>query len=149
MLRSVPLWLVWGVYGATYIAANTIDVYNERKAITANNAAMIKLAGVTGTNMSASLVKDITFVKLFGAKEGASSVAKKVPLATYAIFLSRDTLTIAGGFTVPPIMSKLLQSSLGYEKKNADKIAQLVSPMAMQLICTPLHLLAVNMYNTP
>jgi hypothetical protein len=34
MLRSVPLWLVWGVYGATYIAANTIDVYNERKSIT-------------------------------------------------------------------------------------------------------------------
>jgi hypothetical protein len=31
MLRSVPVWLVWGVYGATYIAANTIDVYNERK----------------------------------------------------------------------------------------------------------------------
>jgi len=67
MLKSVPLWLVWGVYGATYIAANTIDVYNERKSITANNAAMIKLAGVTGINMSASLVKDITFVKLFGA----------------------------------------------------------------------------------
>lgn len=66
---------------------------------------MIKLAGVTGVNMGASLVKDITFVKLFGAKK---EVAAKVPLATYAIFLSRDTLTIAGGFTVPPIISKLL-----------------------------------------
>jgi hypothetical protein len=31
MLRSVPLWLVWGVYASTYIAANSIDVYNERK----------------------------------------------------------------------------------------------------------------------
>jgi hypothetical protein len=40
-------------------------------------------------------------------------------------------LTIAGGFTVPPILSKFMQSSFGYEKKNADKIAQLVSPMAM------------------
>ena len=84
---------------------------------------MIKLVGVTGINMSASLVKDITFAKLFGAKDSGSSVAKRVPLATYAIFLSRDTLTIAGGFTVPPILSRLMQSSLGYEKKNADKIA--------------------------
>ena len=31
----------------------------------------------------------------------------------------------------------------------ADKVAQLVSPMGMQLICTPLHLLALNMYNEP
>ncbi len=84
---------------------------------------MIKLAGVTGVNMSASLIKDITFAKLFGTNAGSSSVAKRVPLATYAIFLSRDTLTIAGGFTVPPLLSKLMQSSFGYEKKNADKIA--------------------------
>ena len=154
MLMSVPLWLVWGVYASTYIAANSIDVYNERKALAANNAAMVKLGGVTAVNMSASLVKDVTFAKLFGAKDigkeagkAASNVAKRVPLATYGIFLSRDTLTIAGGFTVPPIMSSLMQSTLGYEKKNADKLAQLVSPMAMQLICTPLHLLALNMYN--
>lgn len=74
-------------------------------------------------------------------------MAKRVPLATYGIFLSRDTLTIAGGFTVPPIMSGLMQKSMGWEKKHSDKVAQLVSPMAMQLICTPLHLLALNMYN--
>jgi hypothetical protein len=29
-LFSIPLGLVWGVYCATYIAANSIDVYNER-----------------------------------------------------------------------------------------------------------------------
>jgi len=28
---SVPSLLVWGVYMATYMAANSFDVYNERK----------------------------------------------------------------------------------------------------------------------
>lgn len=32
-------------------------------------------------------------------------------------------------------------------KPSADKAAQLISPMGMQLVCTPLHLLALNMYN--
>lgn len=31
MLKYLPLYLVWGVYAATYIAANSIDIYNERK----------------------------------------------------------------------------------------------------------------------
>lgn len=30
VFMTVPSLLVWGVYGMTYIAANTIDVYNER-----------------------------------------------------------------------------------------------------------------------
>ena len=30
---TVPCLLVWGVYGVTYMAANTIDVYNERQQI--------------------------------------------------------------------------------------------------------------------
>lgn len=154
MLFSIPLGLVWGVYAATYIAANSIDVYNERKALSAGKASMVKLAGTTVVNMSASLIKDVTFAKMFGAKDAgkeagkaASSVARRVPLATYGIFLLRDTLTIAGGFTVPPIMSGLIHNSTGWEKKKTDKVAQLVSPMAMQLICTPTHLLALNMYN--
>jgi len=130
MLMSIPLLLVWGVYAATYIAANSIDVYNERKALSAKQAAMVKLAGVTGVNMSASLIKDVTFAKLFGAKDvgkeagkAASSVARRVPLATYGIFLFRDTLTIAGGFTVPPIMSGLIHNTTGWETKKTDKIA--------------------------
>merc|ERR1712166_1335461 len=89
MIRSVPLWLVWGVYGATYATANMIDLYVERKDISPGNASMGKLVGTTSVNMSASLVKDIAFAKLFGAKsagkvatEAAQQVTKRVPPAT-------------------------------------------------------------------
>jgi hypothetical protein len=66
MLFSVPLLLVWGVYCATYVAANSIDVYNERSRASASSASMTKLFGTTVVNMSASLVKDVTFAKMFG-----------------------------------------------------------------------------------
>lgn len=66
MLFSVPLLLVWGVYCATYVAANSIDVYNERSKASPSNASMTKLFGTTVVNMSASLVKDVTFAKMFG-----------------------------------------------------------------------------------
>jgi len=156
LIMSAPLWMVWGVYSSTYMAANLIDVYSERKELSKNQHSMGKLVGTTAVNMSASLVKDVAFAKLFGkqvekaaveAGKAAAQTVKKVPLSTYACFLCRDTLTIAGGFTVPPLVSAMLVNQTEMEKSRADKVAQLVSPMGMQLICTPLHLLALNMYN--
>lgn len=143
------MFLVVAVYGCTYIAANLLDVYNERKSISGNKAATIKLFGTTAVNMSSSLIKDVAFAKLFGkqVEKAAAETSPKVPAATYIIFLSRDLLTIAGGFTVPPLMSSTFQNMMGLTKSSADKVSQLVSPMAMQLVCTPLHLLALNMYN--
>jgi len=157
LVRSPALWLVWGVYGATYTAANLIDVVSERMQVSATTHSSAKLVVTTGTNMSASLVKDILFAKMFGkqdvvkeAGEAAKAAAKRsVPPATYGIFLMRDTLTIGAGFTLPPLVAGGLQSSAGMEPKVADKVAQIATPMGMQLVCTPLHLLALNMYNTP
>lgn len=157
LVKSPALWLVWSVYGATYTAANLIDVVAERKQAAPSTHSSAKLVGTTGINMSASLVKDILFAKMFGkqdvvkeAGEVAKNVAKRsVPPATYGIFLMRDTLTIGAGFTLPPVVASGLHSATGMERKNADKVAQLATPMGMQLICTPMHLLALNMYNTP
>ena len=136
-----------------------IDVYVERNDVPQSNASMGKLVLTTGANMSSSILKDAIFVKIFGANakdatkaaaDAAKAAPKRVPPATYGLFVIRDTLTIAGGFTVPPLVSSALQSSAGaMEKPAADKVAQLISPMGMQLICTPLHLLALNMYNVP
>ncbi len=73
--------------------------------------------------------------------------AQKVPPATYCIFILRDTLTMAGGFTLPPLMSGYLTNKFGFEEKVSFRIAQLATPAALQLVCTPLHLIALNMYN--
>ena len=92
---------------------------------------MQKLFGTTAINMSSSLVKDIAFAKMFGkqVEKVASASVGRVPKSTYVIFLTRDTLTIAGGFTVPTIVSEQLQAWMSSGK--ADKLAQLISPMGM------------------
>lgn len=159
LVRSPALWLVWGVYGATYTAANLIDVVAERQQVSPTTHSSAKLVGTTGVNMSASLLKDVAFAKMFGKKEvvkevtdaaktAAKAATKRVPPATYAIFLARDGLTIGAGFTLPAMVQQGLQGA-GMQPKTAGTVAQLGTPMGMQLICTPLHLLALNMYNTP
>jgi hypothetical protein len=57
---------VWGVCGSTYIAANVLDVYNERKSKEIREASITKLFGTTVVNMTASLIRDVTFAKMFG-----------------------------------------------------------------------------------
>lgn len=66
MLFSFPFMLVYGVYFATFSTANCLDVYNERTKASANIASMTKLFGTTAVNMSASLVRDGLFAKMFG-----------------------------------------------------------------------------------
>jgi len=153
VVRSPAMWLVVGVYGSTYTAANLIDVAAERYDVSNKQHMTGKLVGTTAVNMSASLVKDIAFAKMFSkeAVAGAAATAAKrsVPLATYGCFLCRDTLTIGAGFIFPPLVASALQASAGMERQKADKAAQLITPMAMQTICTPVHLLALNMYNVP
>jgi len=35
------------------------------------------------------------------------------------------------------------------DRKRADKVAQLATPCAMQVVITPIHLLGLNFYNMP
>lgn len=153
LVKSPALYLVWGTYGLTYTAANMIDVVAERKQVNSATHGSAKLVGTTGVNMGASLVKDILFAKMFGKQEAgaaAQTAAKRsVPLSCAGFFMARDTLTIGAGFILPPIVARGLEDGTGMEKKTANLVAQLTTPMAMQLVCTPLHLLALNMYNTP
>jgi hypothetical protein len=66
VIFTVPFALVWGVCGSTYIAANLIDVYNERKSKEIRAATMTKLYVTTVVNIIAALIRDVTFAKMFG-----------------------------------------------------------------------------------
>ena len=62
----------------------------------------------------------------------------------------RDSLTIGGAFFVPSALSAALSSSGIAEDPDAALAAsQLVSPPLMQVVCTPLHLLALDLVNRP
>ncbi len=151
LLMRAPFWMVAGVYGSTYVTANLLDTACERTLDPADkNTSLlhgaIKLLGTTAVNMGAGVAKDAAFAKMFGAQ---SSAPPPVPRATLGLFAFRDLLTIGAAFTVPQVLATALVSSGTMDESHAAESAQLMSPIGMQLILTPLHLLALSMYNEP
>lgn len=139
-LGSAQFLAVWGVYSGTYIAANTIDSVCEWME---TSPATPKFIGVTAANMGLGIAKDRLFVRIFGLKPPAS-----LPLSSFALFFGRDSVTVGAAFNVPPYVSKALQSSgVVTHERTADNIAQMVSPVLAQLATTPMHLLALDIYN--
>lgn len=142
------LWMVAGVYGSTYTAANLIDSACERlldhddeNSSKVHGAA--KLVGTTTVNMSAGITKDVMFAKMFGA----ATAAGPMPKATLGLFALRDFFTIGAAFTLPKQLASLFVATGTVEEKYAGETAQLVSPVAMQVVCSPIHLMALNCFN--
>ena len=149
-LANPALWMVAGVYGCTYAAANLSDVAAERNQhVDAKVRAAGKFAATTGANMTCSVFKDAAFARMYGAAVAGAAVPT-VPLASYALFAVRDSLTIGGAFFVPSALSAALSSSgIAKDPDAALAASQLVSPPLMQTVCTPLHLLALDLVNRP
>ena len=148
LIQQPSLWMVAGVYGVTYATANLIDTSCERmldpqKESSAAVHGVAKLVGTTAVNMTASITKDIAFARMYGAT-GASG---PMPKATIGFFAARDVLTIGAAFTMPKILATALIGSGTVDEKYAGETAQLISPIAMQVFCSPLHLMALHCYN--
>ena len=62
-------------------------------------------------------------------------------MVSYGIFCFRDLLTISAAFAIPPLLRALVSSGT-MEEKRAASAAQLLSPIGMQIVLTPLHLLS-------
>jgi len=148
-LRQPALWMVCGVYAGTYAAANLSDVVGERAHASVNSKAAGKFTATTGANMLGGIAKDAAFARMFGAPV-TNGAALVVPFASYGLFAARDCLTIGGAFFLPSALSNaLVASGTSKDESAAAAVAQLVSPPLAQVVCTPLHLLALNMVNAP
>jgi hypothetical protein len=85
------------------------------------------------------------------------SPAATIPLLSYALFATRDSMTIFASFNLPPAIAprlldlppsaqKRLSGILSTESRR-NNTAQFFAPAAMQLISTPIHLLGLDLYN--
>lgn len=147
---ALPFGMVMGVYTLTYGANNLADVVSERYDLGSTTQNSMKLFGATGAYTTSSILKDVAFAKMFSnAAETAREVKRAVPMTTYGTFLFRDALIIGAGFILPAIVAGQIQSSTEIDRQKAEKIAQLATPCSMQLLITPIHLLGLNLYNTP
>jgi len=146
---AIPFGMVMGVYSLTYGANNLVDVLGERYEMGSATQNSLKLFGATGAYTTSSIMKDVAFAKMFSkAAATAAEVKRAVPMTTYGTFLFRDALIIGAGFILPAMVAGGFKAN-GMEPHTADKVAQLATPAGMQLAITPIHLLGLNLYNTP
>jgi hypothetical protein len=154
------LWMVAGVYGATFAAANLSDVAAERSPeVDPGVHSAGKFVATTGANMTGSVFKDAAFARMYGAAAGVAAVTAAggglakplvVPATSYALFAARDCLTIGGAFFVPPALASVIHASgTAKDESTAATFSQLISPPLMQIFCTPLHLVALDLVNAP
>lgn len=160
-LLSKPFLLIFSLYYGTYFTANTIDTATsilENKKANTVTAGPTKFAATSAVNMSLCVYKDSQFAKLFGASSSASPAAK-IPKLSYALFAFRDSLTIFASFNLPTIIAPRLAELPPSVRDKFGRIlstesgrtntAQFLTPAAMQVFSTPLHLLGLDFFNRP
>jgi hypothetical protein len=128
------------VYVCTYAGANLTEV--GCKLYLQIDPKLPKLVGSTLANMGACMVKDSKLAQLYGK----TAESRPFPTIGYILFLARDILANGSGFTLPPMVAPLLESNFG---ESALTAAQLAVPAAMNLVTSPLHFLALSIYNNP
>lgn len=140
-VRQPAFLMIWGVYSGTYIAANTIESICER---TAHPGALPKFIGSSITNTTLSMLKDKAFARMFGVGD-----PKPFPGISYAMFATRDSLTILASFTLPKTFGKAIHERLSLGEQTSNNIAQITTPCMVQFVSTPLHVYGLDRYNRP
>lgn len=164
--------LLFTVYFGTYTTANCIDTLQENHQhhhSSQDNSepgspiggtvspTTIKLLGVSAISTALTVYKDSCLTQMFGAVAVAAK-PRPVPPISYVLFTLRDVLTIYGCFVCPPILAARLETLPAGVKDQfrfldqpeaRARVSQLMLPVMVQLVSTPIHLLALDLYNRP
>ncbi|KAJ3188998.1 hypothetical protein HK101_009043 [Irineochytrium annulatum] len=138
--------LIWGVYSGTYIVANQIETFSRHFH---QDPFWPKFIGTSLTNVGLSVLKDMYFTRAFANASAAAAPPKTVPLRSTGLYTIRDSMTIFASFNMPQMISARLVKDYKFEGKRAELAAQLITPCAVQMASTPLHLLGMDLYNKP
>jgi hypothetical protein len=156
-LVSKPFLLIFSLYFSTYFTANTIDTLSStltcRPAETTTSSTA-KFVGTSAVNMSLCVYKDSQFARLFG-----STSTSTIPKISLTLFALRDSTTIFASFNLPSLLAPRLSpstipkplrqrfSKLLSTESGRLNTAQFLTPAAMQVFSTPIHLLGLDLYN--
>ncbi|KAJ3147579.1 hypothetical protein HDU89_005195 [Geranomyces variabilis] len=139
--RQPACLFMFAVYAGTYATANTVHTICDYQA---RDWFWPKFVATSVVNVGLCVAKDVYFTKWFGTGK-----PKPVPLRSYALYTSRDFLTVYASFNLPPIIADHLSISQGIPRPQAEVAAQLLAPCAVQFVSTPMHLVGMDFYNRP
>jgi hypothetical protein len=119
--------------------ANSIEAICERQR---TSSFYPKFVGSSFANVSLSVLKDKAFARMFGKGD-----PRPMSYTSMGLFAGRDSMTILASFSLPALIADRLERDFAVERKKADMYAQLITPVSMQILSTPLHLLGLDLYN--
>jgi hypothetical protein len=153
--KSPTFLLMWGVYAATYSAANSLKTATEhyeykrsasprRASPTPTDVSKVTVfLGTTLVNSSSALLKDQAYAKMFGS----NSTALSVPRLSYACWIARDFAVIGSSFILPDLVSGYVARTWEIDERSAKSASQIALPVLTQFIAGPLHHLGLDLYN--
>lgn len=164
-VRSPTYLWMWGTYAATYSAANTLRTLTEYADTPTNEISSTSLhanrkenntgtppvsvtasttlfLGTAVVNSTMSILKDSAYAKLYGSVASVS-----IPKITYGLWMLRDLTVIGAAFVLPSHVASVLQKNTNLNKADSTRVAQLATPVAVQVIAGPLHFVGYDCYN--
>lgn len=154
--------MVWTLYAATYLTANTSETLIDRYLDTDQTiAGTLISSAVFAVNTPLSVWKDVRFAQFFGSRAELSisnvgslanvykPMPRTMPVAVSAAFLTRDIITVFGSFAVAPLVASAVPDSIASTAYAKASTAQLIVPAMTQVFATPAHLLGLDLYNRP
>jgi hypothetical protein len=126
------------VYASTYTTANLTETYCKKKNIDYKIPTLLTTSFV---NIVTIAYKDKEYSKIFHSKNHI------FPKCSYGLFAVRDMITISSNFIFKNDCKNFLHNYMPYN--TADFIASLTLPIVAQTISTPLHILAIDIYQRP
>lgn len=127
------------MYVFTYLTANICTTLGAPN--------LARLALITAANMWSGIRKDAFIAR---SNRASTLEQRKVPMTSFALFCARDVNAIGASFVMPRMLAPYVSAALPQLVGRASDVAcQLMSPPICELVNTPIHLLALDVYNRP
>lgn len=145
-VRSPMFLMMWGVYAATYTAANVVRTITTEHMdeVSPDEAKAGLFVATTAVNSGSTMLKDRAYATMFGS----SGSAARVPLITYGLWGLRDCMVVGSSFVLPDLVADSF-TPYAKDRAQAAKISQFFCPVATQVIAGPVQLLGLDFYNRP
>jgi hypothetical protein len=133
-----PLFVMNMVYSSTYCTANLTELYCKKNNI---DYKLPTLFTTSLINIFTISYKDMIYSKLL------KNTLVKFPLRSNFLLAIRDVMTINACFIWKKDLINYLDKYMMHNK--SEIISSIILPSTIQIISTPIHILAIDMYEKP
>lgn len=133
-----PFGIMFFVYSSTYSTANLVEYYCKKNNIDYKIPTILATSLV---NVCTIAYKDKEYSKIF------NNGYNKFPRISYGLFAIRDMMTIYSSFIFKKDFVNFLHKYI--PANTADFISSLILPISAQILSTPIHIVAIDLYQRP